>query len=150
MKEEEKAASVQKRYWIGVAPKDYIYHWVDGGFCQLNHGKLAPLQRLNPGDWIVYYANKISLENPEHYQKLIAIGCVVEKEIYQVKLSETYSPHRRHVVYVPCQEISIHDLIPQLDFIKNKKNWGAPFRFGVIQISEKDFKTIAGAMRVHV
>ncbi len=140
----------QKKYWIGVAPKDYIHHWVDEGFCQFNHGKLPPLKRLKPGDWVIYYANKVSLENKTPYQKFIALGCVVEKDIYQVKVSETYLPYRRHVAYVPCQELSIHDIIPDLNFIKNKRNWGAPFRFGFFEISEQDFLTIAHTMKVHI
>jgi hypothetical protein len=32
--------------------------------------------------------------------------------------------------------------------IKDKAHWGAPFRFGTIQIPEQDFRLIAGRMVV--
>ncbi len=150
METEGGQVSSQKKYWVGVAPKNYVHHWVDEGICQFNHGKLAPLQRLTPGDWVIYYANKISLEDSTQYQKFIALGCIVEKDIYQAKVSETYLPYRRHMASVPCQEVSIHELIPDLNFIKNKRNWGAPFRFGFFQISEQDFLLVAHAMKVHI
>ena len=41
------------RYWIGVASKDHVSRGVDGGFCQLCHGKAQPLKRMASGDWII-------------------------------------------------------------------------------------------------
>ena len=38
------------RYWIGVASRDHVMKGVAGGFCQLGHGKSAPVKRLAPGD----------------------------------------------------------------------------------------------------
>jgi predicted RNA-binding protein len=37
-------------------------------------------------------------------------------------------------------------LIDALTFIKDKSHWGAPFRFGTLQIPEEDFKLIAREM----
>jgi hypothetical protein len=36
-----------------------------------------------------------------------------------------------------------------LDFIKNKKAWGYPFRFGFFEISENDFNRITEKMLQH-
>jgi hypothetical protein len=36
----------------------------------------------------------------------------------------------------------VNDLAPKLDFIKNKVRWGTAFQRTIIQISEKDFRTI--------
>ena len=38
--------------------------------------------------------------------------------------------------------VLIKPLIPNLDFIINKNNWGVYFQGGVMSISSKDFKTI--------
>ena|SRR5664279_630830 len=38
-----------RRYWIGVASRDHVMKGVVGGFCQLGHGKAAPVKRLSPG-----------------------------------------------------------------------------------------------------
>jgi hypothetical protein len=43
------------RYWIGIASSDHVEKGIQGGFAQLGHGKLAPIRRLSPGDWIAYY-----------------------------------------------------------------------------------------------
>jgi len=34
------------RYWIGVASRDHVMQGKAGGFCQLGHGKAAPVKRL--------------------------------------------------------------------------------------------------------
>jgi hypothetical protein len=67
--------------------------------------------------------------------------------IFQVKLTETFSPFRRRVEYYhQCKEIPIQNLIPVLSFVKNKKSWGYIFRFGLIQIPYDDFLTISNEM----
>ena len=38
------------RYWLGVASKDHVQIGVEGGFCQLCHGKKTPLTRMQRGD----------------------------------------------------------------------------------------------------
>jgi hypothetical protein len=37
-------------------------------------------------------------------------------------------------------------LIDKLEFIKNKKQWGYPFRYGFFEIAERNFNLIAGLM----
>ncbi len=55
-------------------------------------------------------------------------------------------PPRRNVTFLPAQDVSILPLINELTFIKDKTHWGAPFRFGMLQIPEEDFRLIAGKM----
>jgi hypothetical protein len=57
-----------------------------------------------------------------------------------------FVPFRRNVKYHACQEISILPLIGALDFFKDKTHWGAPCRFGVVEIGEYDFQLIAKQM----
>ncbi|ERI64769.1 hypothetical protein HMPREF1551_00119 [Capnocytophaga sp. oral taxon 863 str. F0517] len=59
---------------------------------------------------------------------------------------KNFCPFRRNITFVDCEETPIADLIELLDFIPNKKAWGYPFRFGILEISEKDFKLIASKM----
>jgi hypothetical protein len=47
------------------------------------------------------------------------------------------------------QEAAIIPLLNQLDFTKNKKNWGYQFRFGLLEISEHDRQQISMAMRIN-
>jgi hypothetical protein len=40
--------------------------------------------------------------------------------------------------------------ISEITFIQNKKSWGYPFRFGLLEIPEVDFQKIAEAMRAQI
>ena len=52
----------------------------------------------------------------------------------------------------PLRRLKFTEIIPllnQLDFTKNKKNWGYQFRFGLLEISEHDMQQISIAMRTN-
>jgi hypothetical protein len=42
-----------KQFWIGVVSRAHVQIAVNGGFVQLNHGKKAPLQKLQATDGFV-------------------------------------------------------------------------------------------------
>ena len=42
-----------RRFWIGVASANHIARGLAEGFMQVNHGKQAPLKRLQPGDVVI-------------------------------------------------------------------------------------------------
>jgi hypothetical protein len=50
------------------------------------------------------------------------------------------------VTYVEAKEASILPLLDQLELTRGKRNWGYPFRFGLVEIAKHDFDTIAAAM----
>ncbi|GAB3904500.1 EVE domain-containing protein [Larkinella knui] len=135
------------QYWIAVASKDHVMRGVAGGFMQANHGKQAPLKRMKPGDWIIFYSPKQILESDEKCQAFTAIGQVRDDEIYQYSMTENFAPFRRNVQFQAAKEVSILPLIDALDFIPNKKAWGYPFRFGFFEIGQKDFDLIDSQMR---
>ncbi len=136
------------RYWIGVASKSHVLRGVNGGFAQLNHGKKAPLQKLHAGDWLVFYSPRLELESKEPCQSFTAIGCIKTGEVYQHDMGNGFVPYRVAVDFLDCREAPIGPLIERLSFIKDKRHWGYPFRFGHIEISESDFKLIAQALGV--
>ncbi|MFT0803110.1 EVE domain-containing protein [Bacillus swezeyi] len=133
---------MKTKYWIGVASRDHVLMGVSGGFAQLCHGKEAPLKRMNPGDWIIYYSPKQNLKDQIPYQKFTAIGKVADDSVYKFDAGEGFTPYRRKIDFLKCLETSIHPFIPSLSFIKNKKHWGYSFRFGHTEISEQDFNLI--------
>jgi hypothetical protein len=139
----------QVRYWIGVASKDHVLKGVQGGFCQLCHGKNKPLLRLAVGDWIVYYSPRTAMQGGGLVQAFTAIGQILEGEAYRFDMGNGFVPYRRDVKFIPAEEAQIHPLISDLSFIQNKKSWGYPFRFGLVGIPEADFLRIASAMKVH-
>ena len=134
------------KYWIIVASKDHIQRGLAGGFIQANHGKAAPLKRMQPTDWVIFYSPKLEYGKPEKCQCFTAIVRVVDENIYQHDMGNDFVPFRRKVQFLPSKDVSILPLIDELTFIKDKTHWGAPFRFGILQIPEDDFRLIANEM----
>jgi EVE domain len=138
------------RYWVGVASKDHVMKGVEGGFCQLCHGKSNPLKRLTPNDWIIYYSPRTAMNSGDPVQAFTAIGRILMGEPYLFDMGNGFIPHRRDVAFITAQEAPIRPLIEDLTFIKNKKSWGYVFRFGLIEIPEPDFLRIVVAMKAEM
>ncbi len=138
------------KYWINVVSKDHVERGKKGGFTQANHGAPHNLKRLANGDWIVFYSSKVSFENGEKLQKFTAIGFITDDKPYQAVMTPNFHPWRRNMKFIECDEVLIHPLIEELSFIKDKKKWGYPFRRGMFEISENDFKIISNTMGVNI
>ena len=134
------------KYWIIVASKDHLQRGLAGGFIQANHGKAAPLKRMHQDDWVIFYSPKLEFDKPEKLQCFTAIGKLTDENIYQHDMGDGFVPFRRNIQFFPSNDVSILPLINDLSFIKDKTHWGAPFRFGVLQIPEQDFQLIASYM----
>ncbi len=138
-----------ERYWITVVSKDHVKRGVEGGFMQANHGKAGPLKKLHVNDWVIFYSPKVTYQGDEKLQAFTAIGQVTGEDVYQHKMADNFIPYRRDVHFYPCKEVSFIPLIPQMEFIKNKKAWGYHFRFGFFEIEKTDFELIRSKMIVH-
>lgn len=123
------------RYWVNVVSKEHVQQGVAGGFTQADHGDDRRLKRLTKGDRVVFYSPR-----PAH--SFTAIGEVVDEAPYQEE-----SAWRRRMKFATSAETDIRPLIGALQFIPNKESWGVTFRRGFFQIEERDFKTIAAAMK---
>lgn len=137
------------KYWIGIASKDHIMTGVAGNFCQLGHGKHAPVKRLNPADWLIYYAPRTKLKGGDKVQAFVALGQIQEGDPYLVGMSMDFSAWRRNISYQDVRSANIHDLLDQLNFITDRKHWGILFRRPMFEVSESDFNLIARAMEFH-
>ncbi len=134
------------RYWIAVASKEHVDVGVEDGIAQFCHGKLGPAKRVSKGDWVVYYSSKLKLNEAKPCQMFTAIGTVSDDAPYQFEMSPSPKPYRRKIKYKKCKAVEIKPLIPALDFIKDKKHWGAIFRYGLLEIDQKSFDLIASTM----
>ena len=135
-------------YWVGVASRDHVLLAVRGGFCQLNHGKQAPMKRLSPGDRILYYSPRTEMRAGQPLQAFTAIGEVLAGEPYHMKQSERFHPFRRDVRYFDAREAPIRPLLPDLSFAQGSASWGQVMRRGTFRIDAADYKIIAEAMHV--
>jgi len=134
------------KYWIATISKEHILRGVAGSFIQVCHGKQAPLRRMSKGDYIIVYSSKIAMTDNKKYQQFTAIGQVMDEDIYQYHMTEDFNPFRRKIQFMAAKECAIIPLIGELDFIQNKQKWGYPFRFGLFEISQKDYQLIASRM----
>jgi hypothetical protein len=137
------------KYWIAVASAEHARKGGAGGFMQVNHGKKAPLQRLAPGDGIVYYSPTSTFRGSDKLQAFTLIGRVKDGDIYVGQMGGDFTPWRRDVDFTPGRDAPIGPLLDRLDFTRGNRNWGYQMRFGLFEISEADFRTIADAMQAN-
>lgn len=134
------------KYWIATVSKEHVLNGINWEIIQVCHGKKAPLKRINKGDYVVFYSSKYSMKDKKPYQKFTAIAKTIDTTIYQVTQHQNFEPFRRKVKFLSCVETEIKPLINDLEFIKNKQKWGFPFRYGLLEISKKDFTLISTKM----
>jgi EVE domain len=136
--------------WIGVTSREHVLAAVEGGFCQLNHGKEAPLKRMSPGDRIIYYSPREGMRESKPVRAFTAIGKIMNKDPFQVSMPKGFNPFRRHVRYLRGEEAPIEPHLEQLSFTRGKSSSrGLALRRGFFAIDGEDYLTIANAMNVH-
>lgn len=135
-----------RRYWINTVSREHVMRGVAGGFTQADHGKATRLRKLGRGDLLVFYSPKTAYPDGEPLQRFTALGRIADDEVFQVEMTPTFHPWRRRLDIVPSHEAPIRPLIGDLEFISDKTHWGAPFRMGLLEVGEADFRRIAEAM----
>jgi hypothetical protein len=78
-----KSAHLQK-FWVAVASLDHCLKGAQGGFCQACHGKAAPIARMKPGDWMVYYSPKTEMNAGTPVRKFTTLGQVQDSKVEKV------------------------------------------------------------------
>jgi hypothetical protein len=86
----------------------------------------------------------------DRLQSFVSIGRVRDEELYQGVMGGDFVPWRRTVDYAEATEAPIAPLLDRLEFTRGNRNWGYQMRFGLFEISEGDFRTIAETMGAEV
>ena len=123
---------------------------VHGEFCQLSHGKEAPVRRLKTGDVVIFYSPRESMGTGATLRAFTAAGCIVDDAPYQIEQSHNFHPFRRRTQYFQSKQASIHPLLENLTFTRGRRNWSIAFRRGAFRINPEDFTKIAGAMGIEL
>ncbi len=132
--------------WIGVAAANHVARGRSAGFMQVNHGKSAPLRRINPGDLVAYYSPVAEYGTRSPLQAFTALGRVCRREPYIGDMGAGFTAFRRDVDWFDTQPASITLLLDRLELTAGTPNWGYPFRFSLLAISDADMTVIAAAM----
>ena len=136
----------RQKYWLAIASVDHVQRGRAEGFMQVCHGKSAPLRRLKQGDGVIYYSPAITMGGRDKLQSFTAQGVISNDAVYQVDMGQGFLPYRRDVQWNDTMIIPIRPLLDRLELTRGKSNWAYPFRFGLLELSEHDFKLIAEAM----
>ncbi|MGX1776291.1 EVE domain-containing protein [Nocardia brasiliensis] len=139
------------RYWLNVVSKEHVLRGVELGITQANHGKRAAVERMRPGDGLIYYSPRTGIRSGAPVRAFTAIGTVDERPVWQAEPAELpgggcFQPWRRSISYrADAKETAIDDLRGQLD-LTGTPNWGMVLRRGLIELTAHDHAVIARAM----
>lgn len=114
---------------------------------QVNHGKAAPLRRVQPGDGVVYYSPTMVFGSKVPYRAFTAAGVVEDGEPYLFDMGGGFTPWRRDVRWWPTEDLPVTSVLAELSFAAGRRNWASGLRFGLMAISIADFDIISEAMR---
>ena len=143
------SAAATRRNWIAVACAQHARRGCatpGAGYMQVCHGKVAPLQRIRPGDRVAYYAPTVTMGGKDRLQAFVSIGIVLPGSPYAFDMGGGFVPSRRDVAYVPAREAAIAPLLDALEFVDDRQRWGSKFRFGLFAVTDHDMRLIAQAM----
>ena len=133
-----------QRHWIGTVSREHVLIGVAGGFAMMNHGKLAPLKRLSPGDGLIYYSPKDAWPDGAPLKAFTAIGTVGDLPPYAAEMRTGQTGYCIDIDWLTARETPISQLTDSLEFTRG--NWGMLARRGLFEVSGTDFQTIRAAM----
>ena len=130
-------------YWLGIVQRDHVDQGVEQAIAQTNHGVRGGIQRMSPGDGLVYYSPRESYPDGIQLRHFTAIGFVADAEPWQTETGLW----RRTVDYDrSATSTPIAPLLDELLFTRGNSNWGFVMRRGQLEISQHDFGVIAREM----
>ena len=131
------------RYWIATVSKAHVLRGVAGGFCQVCHGKAAPLARMANGDGLLYYSPTLHMGDSSKYQAFTALGHICDDAPYPFQMTADFIPYRRNVRYADIRRecpLAIARAHPEW------KSYASRLRYGHFEIAEDFFRYIAAHM----
>ena len=138
------------KYWLAVVQREHVLRGVALGIAQTNHGVKSGIQRMQPGDGLVYYSPKTSYPDGDPLREFTAIGRIADGEAWQADETSTmadFRPWRRRVEYdESVRTVPITPLLEVLELTRGNRNWGLVLRRGQVEMSPHDFAIVAGEM----
>ena len=131
--------------WLGVVSRDHVQRGVARGIAQIGHGSRAGVDRMGPGDVLVYYSPRASLGDATPLQVFTAIGEVADDEVWQAD-DGGFRPWRRRVSYDrAAREVPLTEVRDRLA-LTTGPNWGHRLRRGLVPLTDGDVAVLRAAM----
>jgi hypothetical protein len=138
---------MKNKAWLGVVSRAHVLRGVAEGFALVCHGKAAPLRKMQPGDYVVYYSPSVEIGG-EPLKAFTALGRVEDADVFKLDMGGGFVPHRRRVAYEKvAHEVPLAVLKDRLDLCASP-SWGMALRRGLLPLSDHDFALIASALQV--
>jgi len=132
-----------RQYWISNAAQEHVNVVRDKGYTQINMGPREPLEKMNVGDWIIYYSPTIHFEQKYPIcQKFTGIACVNDNRIYP-QGNQQPDHWRRNVDFFHCIPHLATNFIGKVSFLPDHDSWIETLSKPIFEIKRQDFITIA-------
>ena len=110
----------------------------------------SAIQKVKPGDKLIFYVMQTRKNKDIIPSRITGIFEAISKpyrdstKIFKPYGSEQTFSYRVKLKPIKILEkpITFKELVPKLSFIKNKQKWTGSLRRAMIEIPEKDYKTI--------
>ncbi|MEV0297908.1 EVE domain-containing protein [Nocardia sp. NPDC050710] len=137
------------KYWLAVVSYEHVRRGVALGIAQADHGKRAAVERMRPGDELVYYSPREGMRTGAPVRSFTAIGTIDDRPAWRAESQGEggcFQPWRRAVSYrTEARSTPIDTLRDELG-LTAVPNWGMVLRRGLIELSAHDYGVIARAM----
>ena len=141
---------MMRQYWVSKAAQEHVNVVRDKNYTQINMGPRAPLEKMNIGDWILYYSPTIYYEQEDPIsEQFTGISCVTDKRIYP-QGGQFPDRWRRNVEFFNCAPMHAHKFIGKVNFLPIEEDWKAILEQPVFQIEQQDFITIAKTILIEI
>ncbi len=129
--------------WLGVVSADHVARGVGLGIAQIGHGGRSGLDRMQPGDLLVYYSPRETIGG-EPRRAFTAIGRVADGQPWQAD-EGGFRPWRRKVDYDTTAE-AVPLAVVQADLeLCRGPHWGYQLRRGLLELSDHDATVLVDA-----
>ena len=130
--------------WLAVASAEHVERAVDLGVAQTNHGRRAGLDRMRPGEVLVYWSPTRRRGDTVALRQFTAVGTVGDDEVWQAD-EGAFRPFRRRVRYLSSRSLPLADVRDRLA-LTAQPGWGQQFRRGLVRLDEHDVAVLVDAM----
>lgn len=111
--------------------------------------------QIQPGDSLVLYVTRGAFHNPTRDRSQIAGLATVKSPVARLRRPVVIDGREFTsacdleigIVLPERQGLPVEPLVANLGFIKKKDVWGGYFRSGLVQLPDRDFRTVARALR---
>lgn len=136
-----------EKFWIGTAHLAMADAMREVGIVAFSYGREAPVQKVSPGDGVIYYAPRTDFEG-DPVQAFVALARVTGDEVEQVTIPGTdHVPFARAAHYEQVSHVPVRPLLERLSFVKSPRHWGMAFRRSFFEATPADFALIADGLR---